>query len=111
MLTEEYKIKRRKQTKVSIQMTVISWSLEFFAGLLSISAIYLAMNLNTNFRVVIVITIADIVLNFIAIPSTYVFNNELNKTVIITEGWRKLIKTCFRSNRVQPATDDNDGQI
>ena len=111
LLSEEYKIKRRKKNKVSIQMTVMSWSLEFLTGYLGMSAVYLARNNGKSAEAILAIVYVDIFLNFIVIPSTYVFNNDVNKTVIITEGWRMLIKTCFRSNRVQPTADDNDGQI
>ena len=88
MLTEEYKLKRHKQTKVSIQMTVISWSLEFLTGVLSMTAMYLSRNEETNVDVIAVIVIVDTSLNFILIPSTYVFNNEMNKTFIMAEGGR-----------------------
>ena len=108
MLAEEYKIKRRKQSKVSIQITVISWSVEFLAGILSISAIYLAMNLNKNVGIIVGITIFDIILNFIAIPSTYVFNTEVNKTGIIDEGWCNIFVSCFQSNRVQSIANNNN---
>ena len=108
MLTEEYKIKRRKQNKVSIQMTVLSWSLEFLTGLLSMSAMYLARNEDTNVDVIAVIVVIDTSLNFILIPSTYVFNNEMNKTVIMAEGWWKIFPSCFRSNRVHPAALKNN---
>ena len=108
MLTEEYKLKRHKQTKVSIQMTVISWSLEFLTGLLNMTAMYISRNEETNVDVIMVIVIVDTSLNFILIPSTYVFNNEMNKTFIMAEGWWKIITRCFRSNRVQPAAPEND---
>ena len=104
MLTEEYKLKRYKQTKVSIQMNVISWSLEFLTGLLSMTAMYLSRNEETNVDVISVIVIADTSLNFLLIPSTYVFNNEMNKTFIMAEGWWKIITRCFRTIRVHPAT-------
>ena len=107
MLTEEYKLKRHKQTKVSIQMTVISWSLEFLTGLLSMTAMYLSRNEETNVDVIAVIVIVDTSLNFILIPSTYVFNNEMNKTFIMAEGWWKIITRCFRPNRVHSAAPGN----
>ena len=108
MLTEEYKLKRHKQTKVSIQMTVISWSLEFLTGLLNMTAMYISRNEETNVDVIMVIVIVDTSLNFILIPSTYVLNNEMNKTFIMAEGWWKIITRCFRSNRFQPAAPEND---
>ena len=104
MLTEEYKLKRHKQTKVSIQMTVISWSIEFLTGLLNMSAMYMSRDEETNVDVIAVIVIVDTLLNFILIPSTYVFNNEMNKTFIMAEGWWKIITRCFRRIKVHPAT-------
>ena len=111
MLTEEYKLKRHKQTKVSIQMTVISWSLEFLTGVLSMTAMYLSRNEETNVDVIAVIVIVDTSLNFILIPSTYVFNNEMNKTFIMAEGWWKIMTRCFRSNRVHPAAPGNNCEL
>ena len=106
MLTEEYKLKRYKQTKVSIQMNVISWSLEFLTGLLSMTAMYLS-----NVDVISVIVIADTSLNFLLIPSTYVFNNEMNKIFIMAEGWWKLITRCLRPNKVYPAAPGQNYEL
>ena len=103
MLSEEYKLKRHKRTKVSIQMTALSWSLEFLTGLMSMTAMYLSRNEETNVDVIASIVIADTLMNFVLIPSTYVFNNEMNKTFIMAEGWWKIITRCFRPNRVHPA--------
>ena len=108
LLSEEYKIKRRKKNKVSIQMTVMSWSLEFLTGYLGMSAVYLARNNGKSAEAILAIVYVDIFLNFIVIPSTYVFNNDVNKTVIITEGWCKFFTTCFRSNKVEAHLNNSD---
>ena len=108
LLSEEYKIKRRKKNKVSIQMTVMSWSLEFLTGYLGMSAVYLARNNGKSAEAILAIVYVDIFLNFIVIPSTYVFNNDVNKTVIRTEGWCKFFTTCFRPNKVEANLNNSD---
>ena len=108
LLSEESKIKRRKTNKVSIQMTVISWSLEFLTGYLGMSAVYLARSNNKSVDEILAIVIVDTFLNFILIPSTYVFNNDVNKTVIRTEGWCKFFTTCFRPNKVEANLNNSD---
>ena len=79
-------------------MTFISWSLEFIAGLI----IFLFWFIK-NPVVVKWLALLDIVINFILIPISYVLNNDINKAVIVAQGWvqgfRRLIN---RESRVAP---------
>ena len=71
-------------------MTFISWSLEFIAGFC-----YLPIRFAKNQWVVRCFGLADLVFNFILIPMSYVLHNDVNKAIIVAEGWvlgfRRLI--------------------
>ena len=85
-------------------MTVISWSLEFIAGIIAIATEFSnAEELNT----IVSLVAADIILNFIIIPSSYNLNNKATKTLISAEGWFKAFCPLYRSSRVQPASIGN----
>ena len=89
-------------------MTVLSWSLEFLSGLLIIFLSYLSHNQH-NVDLIVLVVIIDIFIIFILIPSTYIFNNEVNKTLINAEGWCNSFRACFQSNRVDPTANNNNG--
>ena len=85
-------------------MTFISWSLEFIAGLT-----YLPVRFMKIRWVVSWLVILDIVLNFILIPMSFVFNNDVNKAIIVAHGWvqwfRRLIN---RGPIVAPKQQDEE---
>ena len=105
-LSEESKIKRRRTKTVNVQMTLISWCLEFTTGIWAMLLTHFSV---TDELAVASIFLADACLNFIVIPGSYLFNNEATKQHIIAEGWRKWFNHFFRSHRVAPA--ENDGQV
>ena len=99
-LSEESKRKRRRTNKVSIQMTVLSWFLEFITGLVGVFIRIHSSNPDSDVNFVVPIIILDASINFVIIPSSYLFNNEVNKSIIIAEGWYKMFKGRFISNKV-----------
>ena len=95
-------------------MTIISWSLEFVAGLTSLIMLvrYLlpAGNLvidsysQTRYFVILL----PMFLNFIIIPSSYLLNTEICKTFIIAQGWCKWFTNIFSIETITPSP--NAGQ-
>ena len=73
-------------------MTVISWLIEFIAGvfIMTISA-----SIEYGVRWGPAIFIPDICVNFIVIPASYLFNNEVNRSLIAVEGWCRGINRAI----------------
>ena len=108
VLSESSKLKRRRTNKVNLQMTVISWSLEFIAGL-----VCLGVNLNPESSpdLISIMVIFDTCLNFIIIPSTYIFNDEVRKRRIIAEGWYIGVRGRVVSNSVGLAVNNDSTKM
>ena len=104
VLSESSKLKRRRTNKVNLQMTVISWSLEFIAGLVCLGVNF---NPESSPDLISIMVIFDTCLNFIIIPSTYIFNDEVRKRGIIAEGWYTWVRGRMASNRVGPALNND----
>ena len=107
VLSESSKLKRRRMNKVNLQMTVISWSLEFIAGLVCLGVNFQIENPESNPDLISMMVIFDTCLNFIIIPSTYIFNDEVRKRGIIKEGWYMEVRGWMDSNSVGPASNNN----
>ena len=104
VLSESSKLKRRRTNKVNLQMTVMSWSLEFIAGLFCLGVNF---NPESSPDLISIMVIFDTCLNFIIIPSTYIFNDEVRKRGIIKEGWYMEVRGWMDSNRVGPALNNS----
>ena len=104
VLSESSKLKRRRTNKVNLQMTVISWSLEFIAGLVCLGVNF---NPESSPDLISIMVIFDTCWNFIIIPSTYIFNDEVRKRGIIAEGWCTGVRSRMDSNSVGPASNND----
>ena len=101
-LSEESIRKRHRRNTIGIQITVISWLLEFFAGIINLSR-YWMMQINqdsdwTDRLFLLFDTFVFIVL----IPGSYLLNNEAVKLCIHAKGW-----TTFIINRITRTNDLN----
>ena len=111
VLSESSKLKRRRTNKVNLQMTVISWSLEFIAGLVCLGVNFQIENPESSPDLISMMVIFDTCLNFIIIPSTYIFNDEVRKRGIIAEGWCMGVRGRMDSNSVGPASNNDSIEI
>ena len=108
VLSESSKLKRRRTNKVNLQMTVISWSLEFIAGLFCLGVNF---NPESSPDLISIMVIFDTCLNFIIIPSTYIFNDEVRKRRIIAEGWYIGVRGRVVSNSVGLAPNNDSTKM
>ena len=108
VLSESSKLKRRRMNKVNLQMTVISWSLEFIAGLFCLGVNF---NPESSPDLISIMVIFDTCLNFIIIPSTYIFNDEVRKRRIIAEGWYIGVRGRVVSNSVGLALNNDSTKM
>ena len=104
-MSEESKIKRRRKRTINLQMTTISWCLEFITGMLSM--IMRHFKFNKYGPAVGFFFLVDVCLNLIVIPSFYILNNDDFKQRIISEGWFKWFTNFHRSSRVEPARNED----
>ena len=108
VLSEGSKLKRRRMNKVNLQMTVISWCLEFIAGLVCLGVNF---NPESSPDLISIMVIFDACLSFIIIPSTYIFNDGARKRGIIAEGWYIGVRGSMVSNRVGPASNNDSMKL
>ena len=107
LLSDTAKLKRRRRNMVNLQMTVLSWCLEFFAGIITMIRIFVVTRNRRAFKYFVLF---DVSFNFIIIPSSYLLNNDVNKSLIIAHGWCQTFrKTCGLSctRKVEPAQADD----
>ena len=104
ILSEESKRKRHRQYTINIQITFISWALEFTSGIMAL-IMYFGVVWERN--LLIWLLPFDIGLNFIIIPGSYITNNQTNKALIFSNGWRQALVSFVQSNRVVPAQNEN----
>ena len=96
LMSEESRIKRNRTKTINLQMTVISWSLEFVAGFIVLLQL---VDRIKSFEIQIPLAIFTMVFNFIIIPSTYLLNTTFYKAFIVTQGWWKWFRTLISSNQ------------
>ena len=106
LLSEASRIKRNRTKTINIQMTCISWSLEFVAGLFGILQLMAGwLRLVTQLQsatIFLSLILLSVSLNFVIIPGTYLLHTDMCKAFVITQGWWKSFKTLFSLNRVAP---------
>ena len=104
LLSEASRIKRNRKKTINIQMTCISWLLEFVAGLFGILQLMVGwLRLVTELQsatIFLSLILLSVSLNFVVIPSTYLLHTDMCKAFVITQGWWQSFKTLFSLNRV-----------
>ena len=94
---------RRKHTKtVNIQMSVMTWLIEFITGCLLI----ILFTLDDNITIIVIIALLDGIMTFVAIPGAYILNTEIMKSKIIQNGWFRSLRPFRYSRRIQPAENE-----
>ena len=84
-------------------MTFISWSLEFIAGLFC-----WIHWISKNEVIVRWFVLSDIVLNFILLPMSYVLNNDVNKAIIVADGWVQGIRRLINRKSIVVPEQNNE---
>ena len=89
-------------------MTAISWALEFITGGIGIAIWFL--HVAEDLTIIKVLVHIDTFLNFILIPSSYNLNSEVNKALVIANGW-PWCNCCAKRTNVGPQEDLEMGVI
>ena len=89
---------------VGLQMTFISWSLEFLVGIIATAGILFKLGGDDKAWKYVILPL-DLFLNSIIIPGSYLLNNEVNRGLIAARGWYDTIKNKLLPiwhNEIQP---------
>ena len=90
-LSEESKIKRRRRTTIGIQITAISWILEFFGGIIALGRFWMFQTKDGGEWADRIFSLFGIFICMVLIPLSYLLNNEAVKVVIQVKGWSNFI--------------------
>ena len=104
-LSEESIRKRRRRNTIGIQITVISWLLEFFAGIINVSRYWMMQNDQDSDWTDRLFALFDTFVFLILIPGSYLLNSEAIKLFIHAKGW-----TMFIVTRLQRTNDVNQNE-
>ena len=102
LLNENAKRRRKHTETVNIQMSVMTWLIEFITGCL----LMILFTLDDNITIILIIGLFDIIMTFIAIPGAYILNTEIMKSKIIQNGWFRSLRPLRPSRRIQPAENE-----
>ena len=104
-MSDAAKIKRTRRNTINIQMSFLSWSLEFIAGIIFLVSDLVYKDITELYLYLLFI---DNTLTFVIIPSSYILNTEVIKDFIIANGWSKPIRTLFPSRKIGQAPNNNN---
>ena len=102
LLNDNAKRSRKHTQTVNIQMSVMTWLIEFITGCL----LMINFTMSDNITIIIIINLFDVILTFVVIPGAYILNTEVMKSKIIQNGWFRSLRTLSSSGRVQPAANE-----
>ena len=99
-LSEEAKRKRRRKHTIGIQITAVSWMLEFIGGCIVMSRFLLFQKQDgtKDEWTDRILALLDIFVCLIPIPLSYLLNDEAIKLAIQTQGWIRFLR---RPNHVE----------
>ena len=117
-LDEASRTHRGRSKTVNIQMTFISWILELITGITIFGLMALTSGGNGYVAVwPFVLSHIIIYVNFILIPVSYLLHTEVNRSLIIAEGWyngiRKAISPPSQQNQMEldAEREDKDNEV
>ena len=103
ILSETVRMRRQRRKTINIQMTIISWLIEFITGI-SVLAMYF---LYKEAYIVLALAMFNIFVSFVVIPGTYILNTEACKRFVIAHGWCTALRRMCPSTRVIPLQNED----
>ena len=97
-LSEESKTKRRRRNKIGIQITFISWILEFLGGTIVLLRYLLFQTHNGGEWLDRLFALFDFFFCIVLVPLSYLLNDEAVKVAIEVKGWSKVLN---QRNQIQ----------
>ena len=109
-LPENARRKRTRQVNISIQMTILTWSLELITGTVSLSIYFILGHDDSLQAANNVLALLTHFLHFIVIPGAYNSNNEVFKEYIFKNGWLRLRSATVPEN-IEPIITNKNNNI
>ena len=103
LLSDDAKRRRKHTETVNIQMSFMTWLIEFITGCLLI----ILFTLDDNITIIIILFLLDSIMTLVAIPGAYILNTEIMKSKIIQNGWFRSLRTLTSSGRIQLAANED----
>ena len=107
LLSDEAKTRRSHNYKCSLQLSVVSWSIEFVTGCLMLIDYCLELSNDTFHIWMYVHPLVDIFLSGVVIPSAYILKSDLFREFLYNFGWLHTLRKLFgaKDARVAPSHD------
>ena len=90
-MSEESKIKRRRRNTIGIQITAISWILEFFGGIIALIRFWMFQTKDGGEWADRMFSLLGLFICMVLIPLSYLLNNEAVKVAIQVKGWSNFV--------------------
>ena len=107
-LTESVRRKRNRQVNISIQMTILTWSLELITGIVNLVIYFVAGHDGSLQAANIVLALFTHFLHFIIIPSVYNLNTGVVKECILKNGWLRSLRAVVLTHDEHDILNEND---
>ena len=97
LLSNEGKRYRHRRNKISLQINVVSWLLEFLSGGLMMMDYLLGISDGDFYHWIYLHIALDTFLCGFLVPFTYVLNTDVIKEFVFSIGWNNTIRKQFLS--------------
>ena len=97
-MSEEARRNRAHRQKVSLQISILSWMVEFITGALIMLDYLLAISDSDFYDWMCWLVALDVFLCGVVIPSAYILNTEVIKQYLYNFGWMMTFKKLFSRN-------------
>ena len=101
MLSDEARQNRSHRYKVSLQISFLSWLVEFTTGSVVIVDYVWSLSDSDFYHWMYWITALDVFLCGVIVPSAYILSTEVIKGYLYNSGWVMMFKKLFSRNDVR----------
>ena len=107
-LPENARRKSNRQVNISIQMTILTWSLELITGIVALSMYFISSHDDSLQDANIFLALFTHFLHFIIIPSVYNLNTGVVKECILKNGWLRSLRAVVITHDEHDMANEND---
>ena len=108
LLSEEAKTRRSKNFRSSLQLSVLTWSIEFVTGCLMAIDYSLGLSDGTFYNWMYVYPLIDITLSGVIIPSAYILKSDSFREFLYSFGWINALRKLVGAKN-SGVTPENEG--
>ena len=101
MLSDEARQNRSHRYKISLQISFLSWLVEFITGSIVIVDYFWSISDSDFYHWMYWITALDVFLCGVIVPIAYILNTEVIKSYLYNSGWMITFKKLFSRDDVR----------